>query len=173
MRYCVGKRRTVCSRVLCGERLRSLTTENTGEHGGLRSGGVSLSYFVSVTSLVVFLCGWTTCNAIFTLNSCEGSVPVPQVSSLSPATIPNNGEPALLTVNGSGFVPQSQIMWNEGALPTRFIDSSHLQTTITPQTFGTFGAGSTVQIWVNSPPSHAVMGCPNGGASIAFSLSIN
>src|SRR5207245_6719240 len=83
--------------------------------------------FIAVLTLL--LAGWTTCSAMVDFNSCEGSVPQPQISSLSPGAIPGDAASVLLTVNGSGFVPQSQIMWNGSALPTTFMDSSHLQTT--------------------------------------------
>jgi hypothetical protein len=84
-----------------------------------------------IATLTLLLSGWTTCNAIFGFNSCQGSVPQPQITSLSPDTLPSDEESLLLTVNGSGFVPQSQIMWNGSALQTAFMDSNHLQTTIT------------------------------------------
>src|SRR5712692_1039963 len=66
-------------------------------------------------------------------------------------------------------------MWNGNALPTTFIDSDHLQTPITQQTFASFGGstGSTVQISVSSPASVAVVGCPNGGNSATLALLIN
>jgi hypothetical protein len=129
--------------------------------------------FVAVLTLL--LSGWTTCTAIVNFNSCPGTVPQPQITSLSPDTIPGNAELVLLIVNGSGFVPQSQIMWNESALRTTFTDSRHLQATITRQTFDSFGgsAGSSVQISVRSPESAPVMGCSNGGTSATLVLVIN
>jgi hypothetical protein len=108
-------------------------------------------------------------------NSCEGSVPQPQITSLSPGAIPGDAASVLLTVNGSAFVPQSQITWNGNALPTTFMDSSHLQTTITQQTFNSFGGsvGSSVQVSVKSHGSVAVSGCPNGGNSATLDLVID
>jgi hypothetical protein len=125
--------------------------------------------------LTVLLSGWSTCTAMVDFNSCQGSMPQPQITSLLPGAVPSDSTSVLLIVNGSDFVPQSQIMWNGSALPTTFIDSSHLQTTITQQTFKAFGgaAGSSVQISVRSLGSGGVSGCPNGGNSAALELVIN
>lgn len=80
-----------------------------------------------LAALTLLSSGWT-CSAIFL--SCQG-LAQSQVTSLSPDTIPIDAESALLTVDGSGFTSQSQIMWNGNALPTTFMDSQHLQ--ILPQ----------------------------------------
>src|SRR3981081_3195070 len=125
--------------------------------------------------LTVLLSGWSTCTAMVDFNSCQGSMPQPQIISLSPGAVPGDSTSVLLIVNGSDFVPQSQIMWNGSALPTTFIDSSHLQTTITQQTFNAFGgaAGSSVQISVRSLGSGGVSGCPNGGGAPPPVLGVN
>ncbi len=126
-----------------------------------------------IAALTLLLSGWTTCNGMFV--SCQGSVPQAQITSLSPGTIPSDAESILLIVNGSGFISQSQIMWNGSALQTTFMDSRHLQTTITQQTFDSFGgsAGSTVQISVKSQESVSDFGCPIGGNSATLVLVIN
>jgi len=125
-----------------------------------------------IAALPLLLSGWT-CNAIFV--SCLGVVPQPQITSLSPDTLPSDTNSVLLTVEGSGFTPQSQIMWNGSSLQTKFIDSRHLQTTITQQTFDSFGgsAGSSVQISVRSQASAGALGCPIGGNSASLTLVIN
>ncbi len=128
-----------------------------------------------IAALTLLLSGWTTCSAIVDFNSCQGSVPQPQITSLSPGAVPGDAASVLLTVNGSDFVPQSQIMWNGNALQTTFTDSRHLQTMITQQTFNSFGgaAGSSAQISVRSLGSVGVLGCPNGGNSATLELVIN
>ncbi len=95
--------------------------------------------------------------------------------ALSPDTIRSDAESVLLTVDGSGFTPQSQIMWNGNTLQTTFMDSHHLQTAITRQTFDSLGgsAGSSVQISVRSQGSVDNFGCPIGGNSAALVLVIN
>jgi hypothetical protein len=125
--------------------------------------------------LILLLSGWTTCTAIVNFSSCPGTVPQPQITSLSPDLFPGDAQSVLLIVNGTGFVPQSQIMWNGSALQTTFTDSRHLQATITQQTFASFGgsAGSSVQISVRSQGSAPVLGCPNGGNSATLALLIN
>ena len=125
--------------------------------------------------LTLLLSGWSTCAAIVSFNSCLGIVPQPLVTSVSPDPMPGDTEPVLLTVNGSGFVPQSQITWNGGALPTKFTDAGHLQTTITRQTFDSFGGsvGSSVEIAVRSQGSFPVPGCPDSGNSATLVLLIN
>jgi hypothetical protein len=128
-----------------------------------------------LAALTLLLSGWSTCTAMVDFNSCQGSMPQPQIVSLSPGAVPGDSTSVLLIVNGSDFVPQSQIMWNGNALQTTFIDSSHLEATITQQTFSSFGgaAGSSVQISVRSLGSGGVSGCPNGGNSAALELVIN
>jgi hypothetical protein len=128
-----------------------------------------------IAVLTLLLSGWSTCTAMVDFNSCEGSVPQPQITSLSPGAVPGDSTSVLLIVNGSDFASQSQIMWNGNALPTTFTDSSHLRTTITQQTFNAFGgsAGSSVQISVRSQGSVAVPGCPNGGNSATLDLVID
>jgi hypothetical protein len=98
-----------------------------------------------------------------------------QVTSLSPDAIPSNAESVLLTADGSGFTPQSLIMWNGNALQTTFMDSHHLQTTVTQQTFDSFGGsvGNNVQISVRSQASFDDLGCPIGGNSATLVLVIN
>jgi hypothetical protein len=121
-----------------------------------------------IAALTLLLSGWT-CSAIFI--SCQGVVAQPQITSLSPDTVSSDAE-SVLTVEGSGFAPQSQIMWNGNALPTTFTDSRHVETTITPQTFEFFGGspGGSVQISVRQGSG---MGCPPGGNSATLLLVIN
>jgi len=130
---------------------------------------------VCLAVLVLILSGWTTCAVFFGFNSCPGAVPQPQITSLSPNTISVNAASVPLTVNGGNFVPHSQVLWNGTALATTFVDAQHLQVTITQTTFESFGvsAGSNVLISATSPAGNPVVGCPNGGASVALVLVIN
>jgi hypothetical protein len=75
-----------------------------------------------------------------------------QVASLWSDSIPIDTQSVMLTVNGNRFIPQAQITWDGNPLPTTFIDSHHLQTAITQQTFISFEAfvGNSVQIAVSS-----------------------
>jgi len=128
--------------------------------------------FVAVLPLV--LSGWT-CSAIVGFNNCLGIPPQPQVTSLSPNAISADAESVLLIVAGSGFVPQSQILWNGSALQTTFVDSQHIQASITQQMLEQLSAspGSNVLISVSSVVSRPVVGCPVGGSSATLVLIIN
>ena len=102
-----------------------------------------------IAALTLLISGWSTCTAMVDFHSCEGAMPQPQIAALSPGAIPGDSSSVVLIVNGSDFVPQSQIMWNGNALQTTFMDSHHLQTTITRETFDSFGGGSSVRISVS------------------------
>jgi hypothetical protein len=71
----------------------------------------------------------------------------------------------VLSVEGSAFVPESQILWNQNLLPTTFIDPRRLQTTVTKEAFESYGgsAGKMYRFTVTSPGSTYVVGCANGG----------
>jgi len=121
--------------------------------------------FIAVLTLLSS--GWT-CNAMF--ESCQG-VSQAQINSLSPSNIPSDANSVPLIVEGSGFTPQSRIMWNGSTLETTFLDSHHLQSAITPETFDDFGgsAGGSVPLSVGSQGS----GCPISGNSATLTLVIN
>ena len=129
---------------------------------------------VPLLAVVTFaLSGWT-CSAIVGFNSCLGIPSMPQITSLSPNIISQNAESVVLIVIGTNFVPQSQILWNGHTLTTTFIDSNHLEATITQQTFALFGGspGGNVLISVNSGVSSAVVGCPIPGSTATLVLGI-
>ena len=123
-----------------------------------------------VAILTLLLSGWT-CRAIFI--SCQNVVARPRIVSLSPDTISFDAESVLLTVDGSELTPQSQIMWNGNALQTRFVDSRHVEATITQQIFDSFGgsAGGSVQISVRTQGSDGA--CPPSEDSATRLLVIN
>ncbi len=117
-----------------------------------------------IAALTLLLSGWT-CSGMF--ESCQG-VSQAQITSLSPDHIPRDANSAPLTVDGSGFTPRSQILWNGSTLETVLLDSRHLQTTITQETFDSFGSGKSVQISVSQG-----LGCPISGNSAPLDLVIN
>ena len=125
---------------------------------------------VRLAFLGVLVCvssGWT-CSAIFHWgDNCFDTVPQPQIISVWPRTIPSHADSAVLTVNGSDFIAQSQVLWNGNALTTSFVSSRELQAIVTQQTFVTFGGadGSSVEISVISPRSSSVVGCSTGWTS--------
>jgi|SRR5580658_2456122 hypothetical protein len=136
----------------------------------MRSSLVSPCKFSSIALVVIvtlLLSGWT-CTGLFV--SCQG-VSQAQINSLSPDNIPSDSTSVPLTVDGSGFTSQSQILWNGSTLETTFIDSHHLQTTITQEIFDSFGgsAGNSVRISVAS----GGLGCPIDGNAATLDLMIN
>ena len=126
-----------------------------------------------VLVLPLLLSAWT-CSAILNFDNCTDSVLQPHLTSLSPDTISGTALPVLMVVNGTGFVSQSEILWNGSGLQTTFVDSSHLEATITPQTFESFGGsvGDSVLISVRSPARSNVVRCSNAGVSGTIVLYI-
>jgi hypothetical protein len=106
----------------------------------------------SVVVLTLLLSGWDGCTAFVAVTSCPGSPPMAQVTSLTPSAVPGDLNSVPLIVTGSGFTAESQILWNGSTLETAFIDSRHLQATITHETLEFFGgsSGNNPQISVRS-----------------------
>jgi hypothetical protein len=132
-------------------------------------------YRIGLVLVLIGLCSAWTCSAIVNLRPCPDATPYPEIGALSPNPISADTVSTVLTVVGSGFVPQSEILWNQNPLPTTFIDSRLLQTTITQETFDTYGgeAGKNVWITVTSPGSSYTQGCSNGGNSSMLLLEID
>jgi hypothetical protein len=122
------------------------------------------SLIALIAVLTLLFSGWT-CSGMFV--SCQG-LSQAQITSISPGHIPSDTNSVPLTVAGSGFTPQSQIMWNGSSLETTFVDSQHLQTTITRETFDSFGGGNSVRISVSQG-----LGCPINGNFATLDLVIN
>jgi hypothetical protein len=89
-----------------------------------------------------------------------------QVTELRPDAVPSDLNTVPLIVNGSGFTAKSQILWNGSTLDTTFIDSGHLQATITQETLESFGgsAGNNAKISVRSHGSGS--GCPHSDSPV-------
>lgn len=142
-----------------------------------RSGIACKLYRVNfVLVLLPIISAWT-CSSIVNFKSCPGAVPQPQLNALSPDTISADAASVPLTVDGNGFVYQSEILWNGNLLQTTFLDSDHLQATITQQTFESYGGslGGSALISVMSPGSGmtSIEGCQDGGSSGSLALFIN
>ena len=132
-------------------------------------------YRIAFVLVLISVCSAWTCSAIVRFDSCQTSASQPQITALSPDSISADATSVVLSVNGSEFVPQSEILWNGNPLGTTFVDSHHLQATITPETFDRFGgtAGGSAMISVKSPGSRVIEGCSNGGVSGTLSLDIH
>jgi hypothetical protein len=123
-------------------------------------------HIASVVVLTLLISGWDGCTAFVAFTSCPGPAPMVQVTSLAPSSIPGDLNSVPLIVKGSGFTAQSQILWNGSTLETTFIDSHHLQATISQETLDSFGgsAGNNVRIAVRSQGSGS--GCPHGDSTV-------
>jgi len=109
----------------------------TGISPGLRSG------VFTVSTASVFSISTATITATYNgisqscLLTVEPSGPLPPVNPLPflstplvPISVVPGGVGFSLTVDGTQFVPGAQILWNGTALPTNFISSGQLQTTV-------------------------------------------
>jgi hypothetical protein len=88
---------------------------------------------------------------------------VPQIVSLSPNSVIAEGSGFTLTVNGSGFVATSQVLWNGNARTTTFVTSSQLTISVTSSDIAVIGSAS---VSVTSPS-------PGGGTSGTLTFNIN
>ena len=102
--------------------------------------------------------GGTSSSISFAINN-----PAPTVTSTVPASTVAGGAAFSLTVNGTGFVNGSSIIWNGTVKATTYVSSTQLQAQITTTDIAD---GSTVAIAVSTPS-------PGGGTSAAFSFAVN
>jgi CSLREA domain-containing protein len=58
------------------------------------------------------------------------SNPQPAITSIDPNSVPAGSNDFTLTVNGSGFVSGSQVVWNSTALTTTFVSPNQLTATV-------------------------------------------
>lgn len=142
-----------------------------------RLGMVCKPYRIAFVLVLPPLISAWTCSSIVNFKSCPGAVPQPQLTALSPDTVSADAVSVPLTVDGSGFVYQSEILWNGNPLQTTYLDSDHLQATITQQTLESNGGslGGSALISVMSPGSGmtSIEGCQDGGSSGSLALFIN
>ncbi|HEV3307081.1 MAG TPA: FG-GAP-like repeat-containing protein [Candidatus Sulfotelmatobacter sp.] len=90
--------------------------------------------------------------------------PVPNVSSLSPPSVPIGSSSFNLTVNGTGFVPTSAVTFSLFEQPTTYVSSTKLTAEIPAGSIAQ--AGASTYVWVTNP-------APGGGQSnlVTFALS--
>jgi hypothetical protein len=88
--------------------------------------------------------------------------PIPLISSLAPAAAVAGSDTFSLIVNGSNFVPASQIRWNLNIRATNFVSSTQLTAIISAADIAAVG---NVPVSVVNPP-------PGGGPSNSLPFSI-
>jgi len=80
--------------------------------------------------------GGTSAGATFDVNS-----PAAVITTISPRYVPP-GNPATITVNGTGFESNSIVMWNTAARPTTFVSATTLQVALSAADLQNQGTGS-------------------------------
>jgi hypothetical protein len=124
-------------------------------------------WFVVLAAL--FLSG---CNN--TLNPfCGSARPAPLIGSLIPSTMSFSqlSQGVVLTVNGSQFVPSSEIVVNGKALAAVAVSAQQLKVTLTT---GVISAPGKVDVKVMTPSGNTGdVGCSSGGTSTALVLTVN
>jgi len=102
--------------------------------------------------------GGTSAAAAFTVNN-----PAPMISLVSPSSTVAGSPSTTVTVNGSGFISSSTVLWNGSARQTTFVNSTQLQGSLTA---ADLASGVNAQISV-------INAAPGGGTSAAASFSVN
>ena len=92
--------------------------------------------------------------------------PVPAIASLVPDSATHGGPGFTLTVNGSGFVPNSVVNFNGSATPTTFVSTTQLTAAISAADIATKPTSGNVSVTVTNPT-------PGGGTSPSQSFTIN
>jgi hypothetical protein len=88
--------------------------------------------------------------------------PVPAIGSLSPSWVMAGSGAFLLTVNGTGFVLGSAVLWNGAVRPTNFVGTTQLTATISTDDVASAGQ---VAISVQNP-------APGGGLSNSLAFFV-
>jgi hypothetical protein len=138
------------------------------------SGGSSLSFLRWGNSGLAFLlqsstcCGNTVSQVVLVespgmLLASGGKNPLPVAQSLNPASATHGGWNFVLTVQGKGFVPGSQVTWNKVSLIADYVSPTQLNVYVPAASISSAGSADVV---VTNPP-------PNGGVSGTLTFTIN
>ena len=102
-------------------------------------------------------------NTVVSTTTVTGVVynPAPAVTSISPAFVPAGATSFTLTVNGSGFAPDSTVQLGSTALPTTFVSSTQLTATV-----GASDVAAMGWAWIN-----VTNPAPGGGISSSVPLT--
>ena len=92
--------------------------------------------------------------------------PVPTITSLSPSSVPMDNGDTIITLTGTGFVPNSQAFLNPGPrLLTTYVSSTELQALVDINNSLIGGPWGSFEIYVTNPP-------PGGGTSQEVTLTV-
>jgi IPT/TIG domain len=64
----------------------------------------------------------------------EGATPT--IISIEPSRLPAGGEDTEVLITGTGFTPETELIWNRALDVCEFIDEGQLRTTVKPSTVG-------------------------------------
>ena len=105
--------------------------------------------------------GGTSAALSFTISPVPN--PAPSLKSLSPSSVVAGAPAFTLTVNGSGFVSGSQVLWNGSTRATAYVSSTSLSAQILATDVSSPGSAS---VSVENP-------APGGGTSAVLTFTIN
>src|SRR5262249_19569726 len=88
--------------------------------------------------------------------------PAPTIASINPTQVVAGSGPLTLTINGSGFVPNSIVRVNNADHPKTFVSANQLITTLSAE--DVIGGGTLIITVFNVPPG--------GGTSNAVTLMV-
>ncbi len=97
-------------------------------------------------------------SAVYTINA-----PTPTLGNLSPAFVAAGGAAFSLTINGSGFMPNSTAYWGTTALTTQYVGASQLKAQITAAQIANAGVNA---VTVQTP-------APGGGTSNTMQFEVD
>ncbi len=106
-----------------------------------RSCQVILLWLVSFPLFLALGCG----SGASPSSSSPIKAPAPQISTVSPSTVPAGSAALTLAVSGSNFVAASQVLWNGSPLSTGFVSPASL-TAVVPASLIASGATDVVSV---------------------------
>ena len=109
--------------------------------------------------VIVTLCGMTACAS----GAIDAPNPTPSISSLSPSSVTAGSAAQTLTINGSGFISSSAVIFSGMSRPTTFVNAGQLTFQVTAADQATAG---TVGLAVVNP-------APGGGSSSTVTLTVD
>ncbi|MGA8153379.1 MAG: hypothetical protein WB952_20680 [Terriglobales bacterium] len=121
------------------------------------SGQIKLAGAAQITVFNPTPGGGTSNAKTFTIKN-----PVPTLTTLSPSHTTAGGKAFTLTLNGTNFVPTSQVTWNGSARKTTYVKKTQVQAAISASDIA---AAGTAKLRVINP-------APGGGTSNSVSFSI-
>ncbi len=89
--------------------------------------------------------------------------PLPAAQSLAPANATHGGRNFVLTLDGNGFVPATQVTWNGTSLATSYVSSTQLNIYVPA---GSIASAGTAKVVASNPG-------PGGGTSASVTFTIN